>query len=462
MHRRIAPLPLALCLGACSAAPEPAGIAAPTPAKTAPVAPDPRAGRVGVASIDAAPDAVIDGDLTEWGAPSKIGFALSGQQAWIVGRLAPAASEGVWVGVGARFVELPVIGHDLAAERASHVARFERLYRIDPTGVRALGKDGALSAIEGAKAAWKREDAGVSLEVSLPLSALPRFAEAPIERVRLTAAIGRSAPDVPPERWVWFDLASPVHFQPYDALRMHAIERALDRRPFTDLPTPSFEEPFPVSYQPGDPLHIEVIDAPSCDRLERHERPLFEPLAPFGDLQIVRAAAPHRGPGSEGDGRCTFADEPWLAVLDKEAVKSIVRMTGTLQTTFRRGDELHVLSYEERSSEAIPGVFRVIGFSATGAHNGVPVQILPGYAPLLSLEKGPSTWTDLETFLGGDKDSFAFGWRGVRSGRGFEATWRWDPIGHQYRGIQRFISLPIHKGSKPTDDKAPLGTPSIK
>ena len=80
---------------------------------------------------------------------------------------------------------------------ARHRARFTRLFKIDRDGVHGSSADGTLSTIDGAKAVFKPGARGATVEVSLPLTAMPRLAEAPAVTLRLVArAATGPKPDV--------------------------------------------------------------------------------------------------------------------------------------------------------------------------------------------------------------------------------------------------------------------------
>lgn len=482
---------------------------APSGSAEAPAPPsDPLA--VSVVPVRAPSGLVVDGNLSEWGAfppappslkrpppdedplvaatapappapnppnaASRVAFALTGDAALLAADLGEAAKEGVWVGVGARVPDLPLLGEyfgrmgfvvldcesmptaegegdDIgyrtdprppemadacrglkarhAEAKAKHAARFEKLFRIDRDGVRVAGPGGALSAIEGAKSVWKSGPHGATVEVSLPLSAMPRMAEAPLQTVRLAARISTSAPVIATEQWVWLSLPEPAAFEPHADLRAHAIRRAEDMGGFPPGTT-SYKQPRGVSYQPGDPLHIEVYDSRMCDAATAHEMPLFVKLGAIGDVEVGRAAAP-RGH------MCWVEAEPWIAVLQKGKPAALVQAEGTPRGAIVRGGEIHVLNYKEVGYSAVAGVWSVTAISPSGAHREVVVDPVPGTKEADFV----SYWQDSSEFLG--KDSDTFGWRGTKGGKGLEATWTWDAAGKTYKGTQKSIPASTKK-----------------
>ncbi len=410
-------------------------------------------------------------------AASRVAFALTGEQALLAADLGEAARDGVWVGVGAQVPDLPLLGEYFgrmgfvvldcetmpvvegeegdqgyrvdprppeladacrglqarrAEAKAKHAARFEKLFKIDRDGVRLVGPGGALAAIEGAKSAWKAGPEGATVEVSLPLSAMPRLGEAPLVTLRLAARIAAAAPVIARGEWVWVELPEPVAFEPYGELRAHALRRANDVGEW--LPgTISYKQPRTVSYQPGDALHIEAMDSQTCNLVSAHEMSLFEKLATFGDAEIGIAAAP-RGRS------CWIEPEPWVAILRNGKVTSLFEPKGAARSTFVRDGELHILSFENKSYSAVPGIWSALALSPGGARREIVVKPVPG-------TKEPdfaSYWQDATDFA--DKDAGTFGWRGTKKGKAMEATWKWDAAARVYKGTQR--ELPSTKKKK--------------
>ncbi|MFO0589809.1 MAG: hypothetical protein U0441_19875 [Polyangiaceae bacterium] len=516
MKRELLALSLsALALTACppaEAPPKSVNIAPPPPPTPAE---QPGAALVSLLPMDAPKAVTIDGDLAEWGAfppappsepraytydeymnemdnvpqevnteppgnpdPKKVGsrvaFAFTSDAAYLAADLGEAAKEGVWIALGARPAELPLVGQyfgrmgfqplnceqkpmvegedgdqgywmekrtpeEAAACTAiktrireaahKHEARFEKLYRIDPTGVRVAGPNGALTAVEGAKSAWKAGPHGATVEVSLPLLALPRMAESPLETIRILARTDVAPPLLTPQAWLWLKLPAPVGFEPFAALRKHAFARANDIGEGNSPGTTVYKESRALSFQPGDPMHMEIVDSQGCEAMEIREIPLYERLASFGDVEIVRAAAP-RGIS------CRTEMEPWIATLKKGEVKDILKLNGGFEGKMLRGDEIHILAYDTHVWEPTPGVWSVLGFGPSGEKRDVPVSPVPGYDPFDGKPNdGPAVyWEENLNFVSPDLESF--GWKGVRANKGFEAVWKWDAASKSYKGEQ--------------------------
>ena len=470
---------------------------------------------VGVATARAPAGIVIDGDLREWGAlpapppslprpesndepddpsdaktkppnpadaSSRLVFALTGDAALIAAELGEQARDGIWVGIGTRVPDLPLLGEYFGREgfvvlncerkitltdmqgapegaeqgysfearlpeeqtackalearraevKAEHEKRFARLFKIDREGVRGVAEGGALVAIEGARSAWRPGPRGATVEVSLPLSAMPRAGEAPLQRLRLVARAAPTTPVLTLGQWVWVDLPEAVSFEPYAALRAHALARALEVGEFNYPGTTSYKQPWGMSYQPGAALRIEIMDAPSCDAVTPGEEPLYEKLARLGDVEVGRVAAP------EGS-LCSRSSMPWVAVFVKGKLAGMIKLKGDPRGAVERSGELHVLAYN-RDYYAVPAIWSGVAISPTGAHRDLVVEPVAG----VKETKAVSYWSDVSAVAGKDLDGF--GWRGTKGGRGVEATWRWDAVRKRYVGEQR--SLPAPKKAK--------------
>jgi hypothetical protein len=474
---------------------------------------------VGVATARAPAGLVIDGDLREWGvlpapppslprpesldepdgpsdaktkgppnpadASSRLAFALTGDAALIAAELGEQARDGIWVGIGARVPDLPLLGEYFGREgfvvldcerkitladmtgapegaeqdysfeprlpeekaacealearraevKAEHEKRFERLFKIDREGVRGVAEDGALVAIEGARSAWRPGPRGATVEVSLPLSAMPRAGEAPLRMLRLVARAAPTTPVITPGQWVWVNLPEAVSFEPYAALRAHALARALDLGEHNFPPSTSYKQPWGMSYQPGDALRIEIMDMDgvSCDAVTPGEELLYAKLGSLGDVEVGRVAAP------EGN-LCTLRyDRPWVAVFVKGKLAGMIELKGDPRGAVERSGELHVLACD-RAYSAVPAIWSGVAISPGGAHRELIVEPVDG----VKTTKAAPYWSDVSDVAGKDVDGF--GWRGTKGGRWVEATWRWDAVRKRYVGKQR--SLPAPKKAK--------------
>lgn len=257
-------------------------------------------------------------------AASHVALAVTPQAAWVAAELRGAARDGVWLGFGAIPPDLPIIGdvmlrggpilpfnceHEilvLEGDRAGEIeqgpalapevakacrevtarhqayktafrARFERVLRLSHEGVFELLADGSTQKVAGAELHAVRTEDATTLEVSLPISAYPRLAEAPWEWVRLAAA-PLSAPSKAPlaERWVPLKLAEPVAFEPEAELRARAIGMAYGL---------SFYPPA-VSYSPATPSLMESLHRDGPSIVTPIEKPLYKRLGARGTQEI--------------------------------------------------------------------------------------------------------------------------------------------------------------------------------
>ncbi|MFO0617289.1 MAG: hypothetical protein U0414_32130 [Polyangiaceae bacterium] len=274
----------------------------------------------------------LDGDPSEWGAldalppvsgepaqkpgVSHVGVALDGEAIHLVGTIGGAAKAGLTVALKFPSPELPQIGYHgrsdiypigdctepdptdaeryqrpnpfqppqeeckklLAAYQkftAEHLARFERVLRIDENGVTTEGSSAALDRVRFES---KPTPAGFTFEADLPVELLPRCTTAPIADIALAAAPGLSA-HLPEGAFVGADFDPPVHFEPLRAVREYAFAKAKER----------YYSEMVVSYQPGDWNKIEVVERdPSQYALEASERALYTKLGGDGDVEFGR------------------------------------------------------------------------------------------------------------------------------------------------------------------------------
>ncbi len=479
----------ALSLAACAPPPPPARpvVIAPPPPPSAPSAPAPAPPDPAIVSVAAARVPLhfkLDGDLGEWGsllpplrAPSKdpaptpapgdpppppnprdaashLAIAVSNEGALIAADLSGSARDGIWLGVGASAPDVPPIGdyqrgggvldfdcevnrgtgeaqppEAIAACRAliqrhadfvaAHRTRFQKLYRVDREGIRAATADGTLAAIPGALAAFKPGPRGATVEISLPASALPRVIEAPLVSLHLVArAVTSPKPPVVPEaEWVWLDLTDPVSFEPWGELRAKAFE-IMQGRAFG---------PTGLSYQPGDPLHVETVSYDrglyDTSRVSGSEATLYTKKAALGDVEVGYVSA--------------YSE--WIAILVKGKLVDLVDLPGRLMGITQRDGAIHVLSYSQYDSEvgSVTATWSALVISPDGRHDEDAVQH----------ESGMFNWTDTEEFHA--KDFASFGMRGwtafTPSGtaEGVEMTWRWNKALKAY--VLRRQRIPVHK-----------------
>ncbi|MFO0549723.1 MAG: hypothetical protein U0271_15125 [Polyangiaceae bacterium] len=258
-------------------------------------------------------------------ASSKVGVALDGAGVVVAATLAEPAKDGLWLALGSAVPPLPRIGFagrggyvsDLDCEheqiccndgyiergpeltpeasaachallerdqqaRADFADEFVRVYRIDAAGVSLRGADGALTPIAGAQVAFGKTGASGSLEASIPLTALPRFSQAPITTLAylvrplsrpkdLAATVVRERP------WVWLNLPERVSFEPLSVLR---------ETTYANTDGATFFNPA-MSYSAADPTHLRYYQhGGSATDLVAHEADLYTKLDSFGDVEV--------------------------------------------------------------------------------------------------------------------------------------------------------------------------------
>jgi hypothetical protein len=413
-------------------------------------------------------------------APSRLALALTGESVLLAGELSGPASEGLWVGIAAGAGQLPRLGQWFgrmgfvpldcaqhptvtepdadgsqgygfepnppetvaackaqkaqdAAAKAAHEKRFARLFRLDAAGLSAVGEGGLLAPVPGARVAWKRGERS-TVEVSFPIAALPRVAEAPLAHLRLFARAASSSTPPRHDAGVWLDLPEPVHFEPQAALRAHAFARANPESPNF------FWQPRGLSYQPGDDgRRIEVMDSPGCDARATREIPLYERRHAFGDVEIGDVVAPHGEP-------CDTLLDPRTAILHKGQLVTVLEPHGQLRGAVERGGALHLVRVEVADWGALPAVFQVLAVAPDGAHREVTVERFPA----VERTGDEPRWEQIAEHA--SPDLATFGFRAVRvhapvKGRppareGVELGWRWDEKRGLYAGALRTFAAP--------------------
>jgi hypothetical protein len=383
-------------------------------------------------------------------AASHLAIVLTSEAVLIAAELGEQAREGIWVGIGTHAPDLPVLGQyfgrmgfvplgdcesgpreqdggywteenppevvaackDLQDRRAAfaarHEARFARVFRIDREGVRGVSADGELVAIEGARSAWKTGPKGATAETSLPLAAMPRVADAPLESLRLVARAATSPkpPGLDRGPWVWVKLPDAVSFEPHGELRARAFKRALELGG-EGFGTIQYKQPRGLSFQPGDAQHVEIMDSPDCTAVVPREETLYRKQASLGDVEVGDVTAPV---GS----RCDAESERSLVIFKKGKLVEVIEDLGSVRGVVTRDGELHVIAFRSWNATWV-----VKAVASDGSHHNVYVQ-----GGDRTEAKRYTRDSDVSEFANETFDTF--GWRGVRANRGVEMTWTWN------------------------------------
>ncbi len=285
---------------------------------------------------------VLPRELLE--AESRLGVAVTGVGVLVAADIAAAAGdiEGVWLGLGAVPAPPPPIGSpthfgsrfeplfcpdfvqqlcdgyscdsdeptppaEMAACKA-HLARreawkkaqerrFKKVVLLGREGVSLLDPAGQLVPLEGARPAWKKTEKGTTVEVSLPISVMPRVAEAPLATLVLSARVARSAAAAAPAQVVdngySTNLPEGVSFEPHGDLRA-ALWARVNTGP-SDIQSPSTGTPFRpctgLSYQPGSGLTIESMTPDEEEVQIATYEMLGQKLGALGDVEVRWARA---------------------------------------------------------------------------------------------------------------------------------------------------------------------------
>lgn len=293
-----------------------------------------------------------------------------------------------------------------ATMAAKYDERFVRRFRISATAVEALDKEGRAKAIEGAK----HRAAGQTIEVMLPLAAMPAFAAAPLAKMLLFAAEGDLSADIgayrgPESGYSEVPLASPVSFSPHAQLRDALFGR--------HIPKPHHE----MSYHPAEPQKIDVVypaagvsfgGANTPDRMVVVEssQPIFTKTDDLGEVVVGIARGTTR----------------FLATLRKGKLVGLEPFPD-VRGVKKRGQDLHFFGYEsagffEALSERVSPYWRAFAVKPDGTLH------------LLSDEEGYPTgagvYWDTPPVPFSDRGFTTFGVRGRSLGVPKTVTWRWN------------------------------------
>jgi len=270
---------------------------------------------------------------------------------------------------------------------------------------------------------WKPGTKGATVEISLPLKAMPRVTQAPLASLKLVARAATSPkpPELAPEPWVWVTLPAPVSFEPYGELRARAFQtpdRYLAFRPH-------------MSYQPGDPLHVETLFYPGAPTsVVAQENILYEKKASLGDIEI-------------GD-LSSYGDS--LAILKKGKLVDMTSLFGTLRGIVTRDGELHVISSTDRVF--LPQIggwtqpnWSVVVIAPDGSHRE---DVVDHKVQIYEWQEGVTDFANKELDTFGLRGSTHYPPKGdpVDKPVGLEITWRWDTSLKMYMATYRSIPVP--------------------
>lgn len=395
---------------------------------------------------------VIDGDLTEWGevAPaSSLTLHVTKDGAYLAASLSGSARDGIWIELSTPADELPGLGiwqrdgqfvkyechdsmsPDVAAACRETLARhekmiaerkkaFTRLFRLERSGLRWAGKSG-LEPVPSAVAVSRVNGPRITMEVKLPVAALPRMSEAPASTFSLFAVAGPASAEPVIVAESKMDLSAPedVTFEPFGELRTAARQKVV---------TDGF------SYHPSRPNVVEITGFPDRvhggESLEPKEHVLWEPLTKMGDVEV---------------GHVQLGDR-YLGILKDGAVVDLVLQEGEHVGFVERDKAIHVLSFDAHPLDPTTATWATWKITAVDQEGG---SSEPFDGEVLS-----AGWGSVDEFHTPKLDNF--GMRGVPwvmmgepDGAAIELSWKYDTRKHQYVSSKRTLkSLPA-KAKKP-------------
>ena len=428
----------------------------------------------------------IDGDLADWPdeirgiaglgrGGSQVALALTGDAMLIVGSLKKNATRGFWLDLKSEAPAVPVIGdwtrgggrdpfecdyvrdyiageyirtnkrlpanksrecHAMVrryeAFKVEYANRFLRRYKVDETGVQGTDATGKLVAIDGAQVAWKKTADGASVEVSLPLTAMPRVTEAPLMGLQVWAAASSSAPPAIGAQATRVFFPPAVSFEPLGDLRRVVADALMQPGYVGD----SFISSSGFSYQPGDPERVELLTEGGNAGVGPEVKPLFEKLATVGTLQV-------------GVSRLLVAHA--VAMVEGH-VTAFESFDGAFRGAMQRNGQVHLFASKQGGysmmASSFPPRWEVIAILPDGSFKAL-IDTTTMDAATAEAGCGMTVMVfDTPGELFSSPDYHTFGWRGSCRGddanaplTGFEVTWTWNDTMKVYEGTHRLIPV---------------------
>lgn len=492
---------LALFLVGCSSAPTTV-VELPKAAPTAAAPTEPPKINVQLASHPSG--GVIDGDTSEWKLDtrehtSNVAVAITSEAVVVAAELGHPSPDGFWLGLAAPHdpmlylsefgmagnvtqIDCSKPGHmhgrywtsydedtpktappytpqertacealvgEHSKRQAEYSKRFRRLLRIEATGVRVMDGKGELGPLQGAQVVWKPSKNGVAAEISMPLAALPRLAQAPLTRLFAWANPANDPPitEPPTDADKALKFPTPVVFEPLGMVRAGAF---LNTKAPLLIANSRIETRYPwsgLSYDPANLSQIEWVRFGETGQdVVVEQQPLYEKKASLGEIEVGQIRA--------------FKD--WLAVFRKGAPKSVDDLNEGLRAVVVRDGEIHAISYMpahyKMSYGSIAPSWDIIAIGEYG-NTRDPVQdvlsqvledpkkgglgcVRPGTGPAGAMKGTESASPTFDTF----------GWKGECQLRdkadtfaAFEMNWKWDAAKKQYVGTWRKLATPKPK-----------------
>lgn len=301
--------------------------------------------------------------------------------------------------------------------------RHTRQLKLEASGVSEVLESGKLEPIAAAKAVWKTRPKGVSVEVSLPLSALPRLSTPALADVRAWA--GASGRPLAEARSKPIDVAfpNPVRFQPHAELREALM--ALQGKPNRLESYGSFlYGKFGISYRADDPEHFEILEHRTKMELSPKQLGLHTKASNVGAYDLGETKAPIR----------------MLEISKQGKTLGAVRWDHAEQRAFLLDGKLIVAWYEPGYYEwmvasAVPPAFHAVDFDQQPPKDLVDRELesnlLSDCQDQWSLPPGRlvvSANSDTWAWSGGCAHGSGKGAKRVR----FTATWRWNKSKGQF------------------------------
>lgn len=292
---------------------------------------------------------------------------------------------------------------------------FAKTLLIDATAVKVVGANGALEPIGGAVVASKSNAEGTTIEVSVPIAALPRLSEAPLKKLRLFARLAdtHAPPKLAREDWFAVALPEPISFEPMGVLR----DKVFFEAPCDPQGYPAYDPPRGLSYRADEPDRVRSTKwGEGLESVEYDVAPLYRKLLDHGDLEIGEASAGLR----------------YLAIRYKGAFVDAIPVPAPIRATAVRGDELVVAMFSEASYNPFSGSFTppawsVLVVAKDGTHRELTAALPDDIVCPLYSDTKSTMAKDLETLAwtsrcegdGGDTKSV-------------EATMKWNARDKKY------------------------------
>ncbi|MBI5534404.1 MAG: hypothetical protein HY898_16895 [Deltaproteobacteria bacterium] len=320
--------------------------------------------------------------------------------------------------------------YDALAKRLAQ--RYTRQLKLDRSGIAEVTASGQVTAIQGARVVWRETAAGVTAEAEMPLAILPRIALPDMEVLEIAAgSTGPLSGSQPGASVPTSDLPIPrLLLQPHAEL-YQSLHAEQGHGNFA-IPYKSFLYPtLGLSYQPGDPNHIEILEHKTHMDLAPTQLSLYDKTGTYGDYTVGESRGPLR----------------FLEVAMRGVVQGVVPWDHPKQQVFMLDGELIAAWYDQpgfsfMSGSTPPPYFEARGFGSSPPRNLIDRPILEELWSSCSQDLLRNTRGKVQASMTANATFDTWTWRGScpkgdqskQQTIKFVATWTWDKTSRRFVG----------------------------